>query len=183
MKRISLLLRRIRHGLTAWSCCLFIHAVIPRTSQLNKLQRHAFAYLTHNYPWRWVAGTTFMKQSTSSLWIVFAIILIVYPVSLNAQKYNKYSDSYNFRKGMEALDKRESRKAEESFSREIEEHPENGYAYLYLAHLHFHNEAFGRALSSIDNAIKYIPKKDKEYKGACYYKRSGIYKYLEKFEE
>ena len=124
-----------------------------------------------------------MKQSTSSLWIVFAIILIVYPVSLNAQKYNKYSDSYNFRKGMEALDKRESRKAEESFSREIEEHPENGYAYLYLAHLHFHNEAFGRALSSIDNAIKYIPKKDKEYKGACYYKRAGIYKALEKYEE
>ena len=84
---------------------------------------------------------------------------------------------------MEALDKRESRKAEESFSREIEEHPENGYAYLYLAHLHFHNEAFGRALSSIDNAIKYIPKKDKEYKGACYYKRAGIYKALEKYEE
>ena len=67
---------------------------------------------------------------------------------------------------MEALDERDSKKAEESFSKEIEEHPENGYAYLYWAHLQFRNEEFGRALSSIDNAIKYIPKKDKEYKGA-----------------
>ena len=124
-----------------------------------------------------------MNISTRFLWVVFAVILIVCPVSLNAQKYNKYSDSYNFRKGMEALDERDSKKAEESFAKEIEEHPENGYAYLYLSHLQFRNEEFGRALSSIDNALKYIPKKDKEYKGACHYKRAGIYEALEKYEE
>lgn len=124
-----------------------------------------------------------MKISSTLLWVVFAIMLIMSPVSLNAQKYNKYSDSYNFRKGMEALDERDSKKAEESFAKEIEEHPENGYAYLYLSHLQFRNEEFGRALSSIDNALKYIPKKDKEYKGACHYKRAGIYEALEKYEE
>ena len=59
MKRISSLLRRIHHGFTAWSCCLFIHAVIPRTSQLSKLQRHAFAYLTPNKPWRWETGALY----------------------------------------------------------------------------------------------------------------------------
>lgn len=110
-------------------------------------------------------------------------MLIVCPVSLNAQKYNKYSDSYNFRKGMEALDERDSKKAEDSFRREIDEHPENGYAYLYLAHIQQHNEEYGKALSSVDNALKYIPKKDKEYKGSCHYKRAGIYRALDKYDE
>ena len=67
-----------------------------------------------------------MKISSRLLWVVFAIMLIVCPVSLNAQKYNKYGDSYNFRKGMEALDERDSKKAEDSFRKEIDEHPENG---------------------------------------------------------
>lgn len=100
-----------------------------------------------------------------------------------AQKYNKYADSYNFRKGMEALDERDSKKAEESFRKEVDEHPENAYAFLYLAHIQLRNEEYGKALSSIDNAIKHMPKKDKEYRGACYYKRAGIYRALEKDNE
>ena len=124
-----------------------------------------------------------MKIASRLLWVVFAIMLIVCPVSLNAQKYNKYGDSYNFRKGMEALDERDSKKAEDSFRKEIDEHPENGYAYLYLAHIQQHNEEYGKALSSVDNALKYIPKKDKEYKGACHYKRAGIYRALDKYDE
>ena len=59
-----------------------------------------------------------MKISSRLLWVIFAIMLVVYPVSLNAQKYNKYGDSYNFRKGMEALDERDSKKAEDSFRKE-----------------------------------------------------------------
>lgn len=124
-----------------------------------------------------------MKISSRLLLVIFAIMLVVYPVSLNAQKYNKYGDSYNFRKGMEALDERDSKKAEDSFRKEIDEHPENGYAYLYLAHIQQHNEEYGKALSSVDNALKYIPKKDKEYKGACHYKRAGIYRALDKYDE
>ena len=124
-----------------------------------------------------------MKISSRLLWVVFAIMLIVCPVSLNAQKYNKYGDSYNFRKGMEALDERDLKKAADSFRKEIDEHPENGYAYLYLAHIQQHNEEYGKALSSVDNALKYIPKKDKEYKGACHYKRAGIYRALDKYDE
>lgn len=84
---------------------------------------------------------------------------------------------------MEALDERDSKKAEDSFRKEIDEHPENGYAYLYLAHIQQHNEEYGKALSSVDNALKYIPKKDKEYKGACHYKRAGIYRALDKYDE
>ena len=103
-------------------------------------------------------------------------------ISATAQKYNKYSDSYNFRKGIEALDESDYKKAEDSFRKEIDEHIENGYAYLYLANIQLRNEEYGNALASIDNAIKYIHKKDKQYKGACYYKRAGIYSALGKYD-
>lgn len=115
--------------------------------------------------------------------LICLALLAAFSLDSFAQKYNKYADSYNFRKGMEALDERDSKKAEESFRKEVDEHPENAYAFLYLAHIQLRNEEYGKALSSIDNAIKHMPKKDKEYKGACYYKRAGIYRALEKDNE
>lgn len=84
---------------------------------------------------------------------------------------------------MEALDERDYKKAEESLRKELEEHSENGYAYLYLAHIQLGNKEYGKALAYIENALKYIPKKDKQYKGVCYYKRAGIYRELEKYNE
>ena len=84
---------------------------------------------------------------------------------------------------MEALDESDYKTAEESFKKEIEEHAENGYAYLYLAHIQLGNEEYGKALASVESALKYIPKKDKPYKGACYYKRAGIYSELGKYDE
>ncbi len=71
-------------------------------------------------------------------------------------------------------------KAEASFMAEIDEHPKNGYAYLYLATVQLNNEEYGSALSSINNAIKYIPKKDKSFYSFAYYKRAGVYNMLDK---
>lgn len=97
-----------------------------------------------------------------------------------AQKYNKYADSYNFRKGMEALDERDYKKAESAFISEIKDNNDNGYAYLWLGVIQYGNDEYGKALGSIDNALKYIHKKDKESRSYCYYKRAGIYRALEK---
>ena len=100
-----------------------------------------------------------------------------------AQKYNKYEGSYNFRKGMEALEERDYDKAEEAFEREVDEHYDNAYAYLYLAHIQLTNDEYGKALASIEKALKYLPKKDKNYRGACYYKKAGICGALGKYDE
>ena len=101
-------------------------------------------------------------------------------ISASGQKYNKYSDSYNFRKGMEALDERDYKKAESAFTSEIKDNSDNGYAYLWLGVIQYGNDEYGKALGSIDNALKYIHKKDKENRSYCYYKRAGIYRALEK---
>ena len=126
-----------------------------------------------------------MKLSARSLWTAFWVVMIFMAssFSMNAQKHNKYADSYNFRKGIEAFEARDTEKAEEAFIKEVGEHPTNGYAYLYIAHIQFVNAEYGEALSSIEQALKYIPKKDKEYKSACYYKRAGIYQALNKLDQ
>lgn len=80
---------------------------------------------------------------------------------------------------MEYLEKEDNSSALEALRKEISDHKDNGYAYLFISAIHLRNEEYGDALVSADNAIKYIPKKDKEYKAFAYYKRAGVYKALE----
>lgn len=84
---------------------------------------------------------------------------------------------------MEAIEEGEYEKAQLALSSEIKDHPDNGYAHLWVGVIQSMNEEYGKALSSIDNAIKYIPKKDKEFRSFCYYKRAGVYRALEKDEQ
>ena len=103
------------------------------------------------------------------------VICILLGTSLFSQQYNKYSSSYNFKKAMEFLENEDSESALGAFKDEVKEHKDNGYAYLFIASIQQNNENFGEALSAIEYAIKYIPKKDKEYKSLSLYKRAGIY--------
>lgn len=80
---------------------------------------------------------------------------------------------------MEFLESEDADSALGSFRDELKEHKDNGYAYLFIASIQLQNENYGGALSAIENAIKFIPKKDKEYKSFAFYKRAGIYVALE----
>ena len=84
---------------------------------------------------------------------------------------------------MEFLESEDADSALGSFRDELKEHKDNGYAYLFIASIQLLNENYGDALSAIENAIKFIPKKDKEYKSFAFYKRAGIYVALEDSEK
>lgn len=107
------------------------------------------------------------------------LTLTLLSISVYAQRYNKYESSYYYKQAMEYLDKEDGASALEALKKEISEHKDNGYAYLWAAAIHLSNEEYGDALVSADNAIKYIPKKDKEYKAFAYYKRAGVYRALD----
>ena len=116
--------------------------------------------------------------------VAVSFLLMVFGMSTSyAQKYNKYAGSYNYQKGLEAFDEEDFEKAENAFLKELDEHGENGYAYVYLSYIHYYNEEYGRALADAENALKYIPKKDKEYKGICHYRKAGIYYALDRYDE
>ena len=112
--------------------------------------------------------------------LVSLVLLVSFSVTGFAQKYNKYADSYNFRKALEAIEEGDFEKAESAFESEISNHSDNGYAHLWLAVIQYENEEYGKALGSINTALKYIHKKDKSNRSYCYYKRAGIYRALEK---
>ena len=88
-------------------------------------------------------------------------------------------DSYNFMRGFEAVGNENYDEALEYFNKEVEEHPDNGYAYVYIAQIRNYNGEYGRALTACNSAIKKIPAKDKAYKSFAYRARAYIYLNLE----
>lgn len=57
-----------------------------------------------------------------------------------------------------------------SYNKEIGEHPDDGYAFIYISALRYGNDEYGKALSAINQALKKLPKKDKEYTALAYYR-------------
>lgn len=91
----------------------------------------------------------------------------------------KRPDSYNYTRGVEAIQNNNAEEALEYLNKEIAEHPENGYAYSWLALVKKHSEDFGEALTACNAAIKKIPSKDKDYKSFAFSTRAAIFLNLE----
>lgn len=111
-----------------------------------------------------------MKLKTALLICFFASA-----VSLWAKPESKQPDSYAYTRGVEAFKEEKYDEAMDWFNRELEEHPDNGYAYLYISAYRYVNSEFGKALSAINSALKKLPKKDKEYVATAYRTRGEIY--------
>lgn len=110
-----------------------------------------------------------MKRILSLLLGLFALINIV-----SAQNV-KRPDTYNYNRGVEAIQKNNAEEALEYLNKELEENPNNGYALAWIATVRKYQEEYGRALTAVDLAIKHIPKKDKEYRAFAYIVRAEVY--------
>lgn len=91
----------------------------------------------------------------------------------------KRPDSYNYSRGVEAINNNNAEEALDYLNKEINEHPDNGYAFAWIALVRNYNEEFGRALTAANVAVKKIPSKDKEYKAFAYVTRAQVYLNLE----
>ena len=91
----------------------------------------------------------------------------------------KRPDSYNYTRGVEAINNNNAEEALDYLNKEINEHPDNGYAFAWIALVRIYNEEFGRALTAANIAVKKIPSKDKEYKAFAYGTRAKVYLNLE----
>lgn len=76
----------------------------------------------------------------------------------------KHLESYNYNRGVEAIQNNNTEEGLSYLKKELAEHPDNGYALIWIATLDIQKENYGPALSNAIEAIKYIPKKDKEYR-------------------
>lgn len=97
-------------------------------------------------------------------------------VGAQAQNSSKLPDTYNFKRGVEAYESGQYDDAEDFLRKELEESPKNGYAHYYLASVYAKNEdeRYGDVLKELNFALKYLPKKDADYRAAAYGVRGNI---------
>lgn len=107
---------------------------------------------------------------------VFFAILLFCTIPCLAQKAQELQNSYNYKRGLElfSADTPDYSEAEDSFLKEIEEHPKNGYAYYYLAVIYDKYDKEGPALEKINKAIPLL-RKDKEWISYAYRLRASIH--------
>lgn len=109
----------------------------------------------------------------------FILSILVLCSSVMLADNIKRPDSYNYSRGVEAINNNNAEEALDYLNKEIDEHPDNGYAFAWIALVRNYNEEFGRALTAANVVVKKIPSKDKEYKAFAYGTRAQVYLNLE----
>ena len=109
----------------------------------------------------------------------FILSILVLCSSVMLADNIKRPDSYKYSRGVEAINNNNAEEALDYLNKEINEHPDNGYAFAWIALVRNYNEEFGRALTAANVAVKKIPSKDKEYKAFAYGTRAQVYLNLE----
>ena len=109
----------------------------------------------------------------------FILSILVFCSSAMLADNIKRPDSYNYSRGVEAVNNDNAEEALDYLNKEINEHPDNGYAFAWIALVRNYNEEFGRALTAANIAVKKIPAKDKEFKSFAYATRAMVYLSLE----
>lgn len=121
----------------------------------------------------------YKKSKIMKLKLLVVICCLVLPILIWTKTKSYFPDTYAFTRGVESYNSGNNQDAIDWFNKETDEHPDNGYAYLYLSVIHSKNNEKGKALSNINLAIKKIPNKDKEYKAIAYGTRGNLYMTLE----
>lgn len=106
---------------------------------------------------------------------IVSLLLLAVCATLVCAKEPKRPTSYNYQRGVEAVNNENDEEAERYLSQEISDNPKNGYAYAWLAGVELRNDEIGSAISMLNKAIKYIPKADKYYHAWANKTLAGIY--------
>lgn len=102
--------------------------------------------------------------------IYFLLVILFVSVGTISAK-DRLIDSYNLNRAYEEGDKGNKTEAMLFFDKELKEHPNNGYAHLGKAGIHYDQKQYDDAIRSLNMALKYLPKKDKISVSTTYYLR------------
>lgn len=108
--------------------------------------------------------------------VIFIVITMLWvAVIASAKSTSSQPETYAYTRGVEAYNEEQYQDALDWFNKELSEHPDNGHAYVYISVLRYGNQEYGKALSAIDNALKRLPKKDKEWRSLAFASRAEVY--------
>ena len=94
---------------------------------------------------------------------IVSLLLLAVCATIVCAKEPQRPTSYNYQRGVEAVNNDQDEEAEKYLNQELADNPKNGYAYAWLAGVELRKDETGSAISMLNNAIKYIPKADKYY--------------------
>ena len=114
--------------------------------------------------------------------VVAMMVALMATMSVCAQRV-KRPDTYNYNRGMELLENDELDEGVEYLFKEIADNPKNGYAYNWIAAVYLGKEEYGNAMTAVDKALKYTPKKDKEFMTMAHAIKSRIHYLLDEKDE
>ena len=100
----------------------------------------------------------------------FVLVILLSSVGISSAK-DRLIDSYNLNRAYEEGDKGNKTEALSFFDKELKEHPNNGYAHLGKAGIHYDQKQYDDAIRSLHLALKHLPKKDKISVSTTYYLR------------
>ncbi len=104
----------------------------------------------------------YRRLVTIILFVAAFLSAPVFSPKTYAQTYNKYEESYNFKRTVEALRNDDDSKAISYLDKEISLHKDNTNAYLLLQNIYNNRKQYGEALTTASKALKYMPKKTKK---------------------
>lgn len=116
-----------------------------------------------------------MKTKT----LLLSLLLAAAFNTASAKNEPKQPDTYAYTRGMECINEGKYEDAMDWMQKEVSDHPDNGYAYFIISTIYANNDQNGQALTAINNAIKKIPSKDKEWSSAAMKVRADIYLAME----
>ena len=114
--------------------------------------------------------------------VVVMMVALMTTVSVSAQKV-KRPDTYNYNRGVELVQNNELDEGLKYLEAELEANPKNGYAYSWIAISYVEKEQYGYAMTAVDKALKYTPKKDKEYMSMAHAIKSRVHYLLGEMDE
>lgn len=103
-----------------------------------------------------------MKQFIKSVCLVLCL-MAMNVMTVFADKKDDYQKTYNYTRALELVSAEKNDEAISFLKKEINEHKDNGFALAWQASLQSREGQFGAALSSINQAMKYLDKKDDFY--------------------
>lgn len=109
--------------------------------------------------------------------VLFIVCLLA--IACRADDKVKRPDSYNYTRGVEACQNENYDEALQYLNKELGDNPKSGYAYSWIALIRTEKKEWGRALTAANQAIRFLPKKDKEYLVSAYNIRANVYLAME----
>ena len=84
--------------------------------------------------------------------LIFAISIMAFIPSFSQDSKVKRPDSYNYQRGVEAIQQENSEEALEYLNKEIKDNPKNGYAFSWIAMVRCHQ----RKMMHTRSVLKFI---------------------------